>query len=371
VEVPATCQAAVLVEYGRPLEIREVPIPEVEPNAILIRVEMAGVCGTDVHLHQGAVGAPVILPVIPGHEGLGRIARLGQGRTHDAVGEPLRPGDRILWSHAWCGRCYWCDIAREPTLCRNATTYGLRQSEEQPFLTGSFAEYEYLVPNTRVVKVPEELSNEEVVGASCAFRTVVSAYDRLNRVGGVGTQDSVVILGAGPIGLYSTLLATEGGAGQTIVVGAPRARLELAREWGADHVINLDEVPDPSQRKAEVLKLTSGRGADVVVEAAGVLSAFGEGLEMVRPGGRYLEIGQTHGAATTPVAPAKIHDNLVVIGNKSATIVHFYKALHFIKNKRHRYAFGKMVSNTYPLTRVNEALASMKAGREIKAAIVP
>jgi D-arabinose 1-dehydrogenase-like Zn-dependent alcohol dehydrogenase len=96
VEVPATCKAAVLVESGRPLEIREVAVPEVEPNAILIRVEMAGVCGTDVHLHQGAVGAPVILPVIPGHEGLGRIARLGQGRTHDALGEPLSPGDWLI-----------------------------------------------------------------------------------------------------------------------------------------------------------------------------------------------------------------------------------------------------------------------------------
>lgn len=370
-EVPKKSRAAVLVEYSKPLEIREFPIPEVEPNAILVKVEMAGICGSDIHLWHGRLGVKVLLPNVPGHEGLGRIAKLGEGRTHDVMGEPIHVGDRILWAYAWCGNCYWCDIAREPTFCEKAVTYGFRRTDDQPYLTGSFAEYEYLVPKTKVVKVSEELSNEEVVGVSCAFRTVVSSFDRLNQVGGVGIQDSVLILGAGPIGLYSILLSVEGGAGQTIVIGAPKRRLDLAKEWGADHVINIDEMPNPAQRKAEVLRLTSRRGADVVVEAAGVLEAFGEGLEMIRGGGRYLEIGQTSGARTTPITPAKIHDNLVVIGNKSATIASYYKALQFIKNKRHKYSLGKIVTNKFSLDQVNQALASMEAGREIKPVLVP
>ncbi len=142
-----------MLGYGKPLEIREFDIPDVQPNGILLKVEMAGICGTDVHLCRGTFGTKVLLPNVPGHEGVGRILKLGEGRTHDAVGEPLHIGDRILWSHAFCGSCYWCDIVRKPTLCQKAILYGVRRFEDQPYLRGSFAEYEYLVPHTKVLKI--------------------------------------------------------------------------------------------------------------------------------------------------------------------------------------------------------------------------
>jgi len=365
-EIPIKSKAAVLVEYGKPLQIREYSIPEVEPRGILVKVEMAGICGTDIHQWHGRHGIKAPLPHIPGHETLGRIVKLGKGRNQDAAGEPLNIGDRIMWAHVECGECYWCKIARQPTLCAKRTYYAFRCSDNYPHLMGGFAEYEYVIPPTEVVKVPEELTEEEAIGAGCAFRTAVAAYERL---GGVGIQDDVLIQGAGPIGLYSLLLAIESGAKKTIVVGAPKARLDLARKWGADHVINIDEISDPSQRKDQILDLTNGRGPDIVIEGSGVPTAFNEGLEMIRKGGRYLVIGQTSEVTTSITPSVVVFKGLDIIGICSATIVHYYKALQFIKNKRSKYSFADIVTNKYSLEQVNEALAAMEAGKEIKPVI--
>ncbi|MBA7578974.1 5-exo-hydroxycamphor dehydrogenase [subsurface metagenome] len=317
---------------------------------------MAGICGTDVHQHNGDLTIKSPLPNIQGHETIGRIVKLGNGRVHDVSGEHLKIGDRIMWIHVDCGECYWCEVVRRPVLCANRFGYGFA-------LRGGFAEYTYIIPATKVVKVPDELADEEAIGAGCAFRSVVAGFERL---GGIGLQENVVIQGAGPIGLYSLLLAVEGGAGKTIVIGAPKKRLDLALKWGADHVINIDEIKDPAQRKEQILDLTNGRGPEIVVEGSGVPVAFNEGLEMIQKGGKYLVMGQTS-AATIPVAPGIIvGKNLRVIGSASADITHVYRALQFIKNKRTKYPFADLVSNKYQLEQINDALANMEAGTEIK-----
>jgi len=363
VEIPKTSKAAVLEEYGKPLQIREVPIPEVEPRGILVKVEMAGICGTDVHQQRGELTIKSPLPNIQGHETIGRIMKLGAGRTQDAAGEPLKIGDRIMWAHADCGECYWCEIAREPVLCAKRSGYGFAPPSA---LRGGFAEYEYVTPATKVVRVPDELTEEEAIGVGCAFRSVVAGYERL---GGIHFQENVVIQGAGPVGLYSLLMGIEGGAGKVIVIGAPEGRLDLAKKWGASHVINIDNVKDPAQRKEQVLALTHGRGPEVVIECSGIPAAFNEGLDMIQKGGRYLVMGQTS-AATLPVAPGIITGKgLTVVGSVSAAIPHFYKALQFIKNKRTKYPFADIVTTKYRLEQINDALANMASGIEIKPVI--
>lgn len=366
VEIPQKSKAAVLVEYGKPLQFREYPIPEVEPRGILVKVEMAGLCGTDVHQWRGNLIRKAPLPNIPGHETIGKIVKLGKDRTQDVSGERLKVGDRIMWGHVDCGECYWCTIARQPTLCAKKTLYAFRCSEEYPHLMGGFAEYEYVIPRTEVAKIPDELTDEEVIGVGCAFRTVVAAYERL---GGIGVQDDVLIQGAGPIGLYALLLAIEGGARKTIVVGAPKARLDLAKRWGADYVINIEEITDPAKRRDQILELTSGRGPDIAIDCSGVAAAFSEGLDIIRKGGRYLIIGQTSEVLTS-IPPGRIvYKGLDILGNLSATIPHFYKALQFIKNKRTKYPFADIVTNKFRLEQINEALAAMEAGKEIKPVI--
>jgi L-iditol 2-dehydrogenase len=362
-EIPKTSKAAVLEEYNKPLQIHEIPIPEVEPMGILVKVEMAGICGTDVHQSHGTLTIKPPLPNLQGHETIGRIVKLGAGRVIDIAGEPLKVGDRIMWAHADCGQCYWCEVARDTVLCAARQGYGFADPK---FLRGGFAEYEYITPITKVVKVPNELTEEEAIGVGCAFRTVVAAYERL---GGICFQENVVIQGAGPVGLYALLMAVESGAGKVIVVGAPAIRLELARKWGASEVISIDEVKDPLQRKEKILSLTNGRGPELVVECSGVPGAFNEGLDMVQKGGRYLVIGQTS-ANTIPMAPGIITGKgLTVVGSPSAAIQHFYKALLFIKNRKTQYPFADIVTTKYRLEDINEALANMASGKEIKPVI--
>jgi L-iditol 2-dehydrogenase len=360
-DIPEKCRAAVLVEYGEPLEIRELSVPDVEPGGILVKTEMASICGTDVHQWRGE-GRPAHLPLVPGHESVDRVVKLGKGGKNDCAGEPLQVGDRIMWSHVSCGNCYPCEVLQQRNLCENRFSYGYNYS-----LTGSFAEYEYVVPGSEVVKVPEELSNEEVIGACCAFRTAVAAFERLK---GAQIQSSVVVQGAGPVGLYCTLLADLSGARQIIVIGAPEKRLGLARKWGADHVIDIGKQPDPIRRQSEIMDLTSGKGPDVVVEASGFPEAFAEGLDIVRRGGTYLVIGQTSPRKITMAPGTVVWKHLQILGQCGAEIRHYYRALQIIKNNRGRYPFAEIITNKFSLDRINEAYASMEAGKDIKPAIV-
>jgi threonine dehydrogenase-like Zn-dependent dehydrogenase len=366
--IPNKSRAAVIVNYNKPFEIREFQIPEVVPGAILVKIEMAGICGTDVHQQRGEIGVKPRLPVIPGHEAIGRIIKMGDGRTRDCTGTVLSIGDRIMWTHISCGECSYCTDFNQPNLCENRISYGMSCAEDYPYLTGAFSEYVYILPKADVVRVPEELSNEEVIGVCCAFRTAVSAFERLS---GIGNQRSIVIQGSGPVGLYSTLLAVEGGASTTIVVGAPALRLKLAKKFGANHIINIDEQ-DFNKRKRQILELTNGKGPDIVVEASGAPIAFREGMEMVRRGGRFLIIGQSSSEAEQSIIPGLIMiKHLEIIGNCSATIRHYYRAIQFIKNKRGKYPFGDMVTNKYSLDQINLAIEAMAAGKEIKPVIIP
>lgn len=362
-DVPATCKAAILEEYGQPLVIGEVAIPPVEPRGILVKVELAGICGTDVHQQKGELSIRAPLPCIPGHETIGRIVKLGEGRTTDAAGEPLQVGDRIMWAHADCGKCYWCQIAHDFVLCASRSGYGFAPVAA---LRGGFAEYEYVTPATQVVKVPGELSDEEVVGVGCAFRSVVAGYERFGKL---DLMTDVVIQGCGPIGLYSTVVARESGARSIIVVGAPANRLDLAKRWGADHVIDIERHPSAEERKEIILELTQGRGPENVVEASGVPAAFVEGLELIQKGGKYLVMGQSSMGLATVMPSLVTSKALTIVGSVSASIRHFYFALQFIKTKREKYPFADLVSGKYRLEDINEALANMESGKEIKAVI--
>lgn len=122
--VPKTSRAACVVAYQEPLELRDVPIPdEIEPGAILVKTEVASICGSDVHLWQGELGiaSRIPLPVILGHEMIGRVVRLGPGVQTDTAGQSLQEGDRIVWTHASCGNCYLCTVTHQATLCGGKT----------------------------------------------------------------------------------------------------------------------------------------------------------------------------------------------------------------------------------------------------------
>ncbi len=191
-------KAAVLAAYEKPLEIREYPaVDRVAPGEVLVRVEMAGICGTDVHLWLGQLSIP--LPVVLGHETAGRIETIGAGLEKDWRGAPLKIGDRITWaSSIVCGECFYCRMKRQPTRCVFRKAYGISYNADQPpHLRGGYAEKILLRAGTSIFRIPDEIPTESVVGGGCALTTAIHGLERCPLTWG----DIVVVQGTGPVGL--------------------------------------------------------------------------------------------------------------------------------------------------------------------------
>jgi threonine dehydrogenase-like Zn-dependent dehydrogenase len=370
---PKTSRAAVVATYGEPIEIRELPVPreeELEPNALLVRVDVASICGSDVHQWDGLVQAlvPASLPIILGHEMMGTVVAFGPGPREDSIGQPLREGDRLLWTHVYCGQCYECRVKHMPTMCRRKKQYMRTNCERFPYLVGGFAQYCYVFPASGRVRIPDGVPDGVASAASCALRTVIHAFDRLGRV---EPHERVVIQGAGPLGLFATAVAADAGVRDLVVIGAPAPRLALARRWGARAVVSVEEAPTAEARLARVRELTGGAGADVVLELSGAPLAFAEGLDFLRPGGRYAVVGQLGGPLTPVQAALIVRKQATILGVQSADIGQFWKALEFVRRTGDRFDYEAMLTTRYPLAKINEAIQSMRAFREIKPLVLP
>ncbi len=364
-----TAKASVLTEFNSPLELRELPLPaRLEPGAALVRTEMAGICGTDVHLWKGQL--PIALPVIMGHETVGRLEQLGEGLERDWTGQPLEPGDRVTWNSAIsCGQCYYCAEKRLPTRCPQRRAYGIGyRCDQPPHLLGGYAEFHYLHPRTTMFKLPDDLPTESVIGAGCGLLTAIHGVERT----GIAWRDNVVVQGAGPVGIAALAVAKSAGAAQVIVIGGPGHRLEMARRFGADQVINIEEVREPKERLEAVRQLTGGHGADVVLECVGLPGAVVEGVELCRDGGKYLVLGHYCDAGPVSFNPHVItRKQLQVFGSWSSEPRHLKQAIEFLRANPERFPFAAMVSHRFPLERANEALAMTANWQSAKSVLVP
>jgi len=363
-----TSSAAVLVEYGAPLQVWDLPIPDTEPGSILVRVEATTVCGTDAHMANGGFPSISHIPLVMGHEIVGRIVELGKGRTKDAVGQELQVGDLIAWAYAWCGECFWCNVAKQPTLCPNSKSYGWGGADTAPYLLGGFSEFAYILPRCKVIKVPEGLDSAIAASTTCSLRTVIHGFEK---IGGVSTIDTVVIQGAGAVGLFALAYALRGGAKHVITIGAPKDRLELASRWGAHSVIDIESTTR-EDRVAAIRDLTDGRGADLVVECAGNSAALTEGFSLVRRGGRYLVLGGQSTGEPAKIMGAQLNiGQLHVAGTVSADISHYYRGLTFADQNQGLFPFATLLGNRYPLSQATDALLAISTGREIRPIIDP
>lgn len=370
---PETSQAAVLVAHDEPIEVQQLPVPEeLERGALLVRIEAATICGSDVHLWDGSLaGSQAIdLPVIPGHEMIGRIVAFGEEAELDSYGVPLAAGDRILFTHAVCGHCYYCQTPNLSTLCTNRKAYMMSNCSRPPYLVGGFAEYAYVFPMAGRIRVPDTVDTAVASASSCALRTVMHSFERLGKV---EPWHTVVVQGAGPLGLFATAVANHSGAQKVITLGAPDERLAIARRFGATDVVSVAENSTPDKRIEAVRDLTGGDGGDIVFEFSGARSAFAEGIEMCRYGARYVVTGQIDkpGQEVT-VRPGMItRRQLSVLGTWSGDISHCWQALSFVENTQDKYDFAAMLTNRYGLDEVTVALTRMRNLEEIKPVIVP
>lgn len=361
-------RGVVLRAFNEPLTLESAPVPEAGPGAVVARIELGGICGTDVHLHHGNL--PIPTPVILGHEAVGRVAQLGEGVTTDFNGTPLQIGDLIAWaSNIPCGQCYWCVVEKERTLCERRKVYGINQRfDQEPRLSGGWAEYIYLQPGSAIFRVPDGISPLQAIALGCAGPTAVHGVLDLIRI---KAGETVVVQGSGPVGLAAAMYAQLAGAVKTIIVGGPASRLDLAREIGVGDVhIDIFTQTDPEERRELVMRETpGGRGADVVLECAGVPSAVPEGFELARRNARFLVLGQYTDRGAVPINPHIItRKQLQVYGSWAFAESHYARYVETLPLLAERYDLTRLVT-PYPLADANQALADMGAGKVMKAVL--
>jgi len=360
--ISVTSRAAVITAPRQPIEIWDIPIPALEPGALLVRVEISTLCGTDVHRWHGDLGAGPG-PFVTGHEPCGVVEQMNGERT-DILGAPVRLGDRVVWSYVSCGHCYWCAVALQPCVCPYRMSWGHNPVDQFPHLLGSCAEYMYVPPSCQIVHVPELVSSASAAASACAYRTVMHGFDCL---GALRSHETVLVQGSGPLGIFAATVAREHGAKTVLVTGAPMARLEMARRMGADAVLNIEAVTDIAERREWVYEHTAGRGADVVIQAA-TSAAVPEGLRMLRAGGRYVSIG-AGGAAELPVGD--LPQEMTFFTIRSGEPRHWLQALDFLASRWTNYPFEEMTDRTYRLDAINDAMAAMAGFELVKAVIDP
>lgn len=357
---------AVLVEANRPIEVWERPMREPAAGEVLLRGELAGICGTDVHLWKGEV--PIPGPIGLGHEGIAKIEELGEGVATDYAGAPVKVGDRVYWVPVHpCHRCYECTVEQEPTHCLNMLAALLRDAGESPSV--AYSEFSWLPSGMPFYRIPDDTPPEAVIAFGCAMPTMLQG---LERVGGIAVNQTVAIQGCGPVGLASTLLAKISGAREIIVLGAPKRRLEMAERLGATATINLDEVKSADDRIARVRELTGGRGAEVVIEAAGAVSAFGEGIQLAAKGGRYLIVGLWSAPGTVPVEPRYLNNmNLRIIGTALFLGRHVHGAIQVARRHHRDFPMAAAVTHRFPLADAQKGLEAVARLESVKAVILP
>ncbi len=361
-------RVAVIPKPNSPVEIREVPEPQLESDSALLNVEFSEVCGTDVYLQQGRLqGVPY--PLVPGHVSVGRLSKI-RGQLCDLEGRAFREGDRVTFLdvHRTCNACWYCLVAKASTRCPQRKVYGITYGLDDG-LCGGWADQVYLKPNTRVIRLDADA--ETFMAGGCALPTALHAVER----GDIAIGDTVLVLGSGPVGINSIMLALMRGALRVLCIGAPAHRLATAREVGASEVLNFEDH-DEQQRLDWLLARTNSRGADVTIEATGAPDAVVQAMRFTRDAGRVVIVGQytDHGAVSSFNPHLDLNrKHLEVRGCWGSDFSHFYRGGQIVSDPVRSAPWMKLKTrlSRYGLDHANQALADVKTGRVMKALIEP
>jgi len=346
-------RVAVLRAYGGEFELREYPVPDVEPGAILVRLTRAGICGSDLHIWRGEMKE--VYGAMPsdltfGHEMCGRVERLGPGVTTDSMGQPLGEGDRVTYLYFFpCGRCPVCLHDEMGSCPRKARPN--RVAGTPPYFNNAYGDYYYLRPGHFVFKIPDEISDDVATPSNCALSQVLYGLRRA----GLRAGHALVVQGAGGLGINAVAVARDMGADTVIVIDRLPERLTLARAFGADHTLSTAELTTAEQRVEAVKELTGGFGADVVADFVGYPDVIPEGLRMLRGGGCYLEVGSiAPGNVFSYDATALVRGNARLVATSNYSPWALEQALAFLRRNRRRFPFERVVSHVFPLERISE-----------------
>ncbi len=361
-----TARAAVMTAPNTDLEIVEYPLPPVVAGCVLVKINCCTICGSDLHTWQGRRKSP--LPIILGHEIVGTIVELGKGVTHDSGDQPLEVGDRITWTIMdSCGKCFYCRQKGLMMKCRDLKKYGHDSCATTPHFLGGFAEYCFISPGTCIIKVPKNLSDEEIAPANCTLSTAVAAWEALE----IQPFETILIQGAGALGFYAAALARFYGCRRIIVTDILDHRLAAIKNFGATHTINTRHMKD-EQIVDAVRSITGPYGADCGMEAAGVPSLIPAGLKCLRTGGRYVLVGTVFtGADYSYDAGDMVFRMLTVKGIHNYDAKHLQMGVDFLSMTRDIYPYKEIVSRRVNLENINEGLHLAAAGEAVRVAVLP
>ncbi|MBI1886591.1 MAG: alcohol dehydrogenase catalytic domain-containing protein [Chloroflexi bacterium] len=328
---------------GQPLRIESVPVPAAGDHDALVRVRAAGVCHTELHFLSGLLNLG-IAPLTLGHEIAGEVAEVGSHVRN------VRPGDRVLaYYYQGCGSCRWC-LRAEENLCDNLRA-------EHGFITdGGYAEY-VRVAGRNCLKLPDTLGFEEAATLGCSATTAIHSA---KSIAGIRQGETAVVYGVGGIGYALVQLCKLSGA-DVIAVGRSEERLARAKDLGADATVRAakDDVV------AEVMRLTEGRGADVVFELVGVAETMANAVAMLAKRGRLVLIGYSEDPFTASTVLLVIKE-AVVMASVGNTLAEMKEALDLAGRGKLKAVLG----GTYPLEEANRALDDLKAGRIVGRAVL-
>ena len=360
--------------------IRQVRWPKISRKAALIQIGACGVCGTDLHILRGHWPKPLPWPFTLGHELAGVIVEAGPDFTEDFMGKPLGVGSKVMIPPLMpCGRCYYCvHYPERANKCLTPVYYGRYLGfDKPPHLWGGWAEYVYvdleMLEGTKVYKLPDAMPLR--LGALAEpLTSCIRAFNRAIRAGGFTWGDTVVIQGSGPIGILAIAAAREMGAGRVICVGAPeKPRLELARKFGAAATVNIEELKEPRERVERVREIVGGFGADLVMDCSGHPSAGPEGMEFLRDGGTYVEMGQFTDAGSIATSWHRIcAKDLNVLGSWAFTGNDLPLGVDMLFRARDKYPWLEM-QTLYPFDEdgISRAVSDAMAMKTVKSTIVP
>jgi L-iditol 2-dehydrogenase len=345
---------AVVYEGKENIVIRDVAQPKLDEGEVLLKIDACSVCGTDLRTYRHG-DAKIKPPRILGHEFCGEVV---ESRAGDNA--KIAVGDRVvMYIVLACGNCRYCKVGR-PNLCTSRTTMAYHHD-------GAFAPYMKVparaVAGSQLFKVSGDISSEEMSVAE-PLGCVINAHSRL----GVGLKDTVVVIGAGPIGVMHALVSRLQGAQKVYLLDTAENRLKIAHRFDLDGYAAVK--PDNSHRE-QIKEWTDGFGPDVVIVACSVAAAQADALEIAGKGARVEFFGGL--PKTKPTAELNSnhlhYKELLVSGSYSEKMTDFQAAYALIQSGR--FPAKKVVTHTLPLDRVTEAFTLMETGEALKVCILP
>ena len=357
-------KAAVCYEFGQPLVVEEVNIDPPQQGEVKVRLAATAICHSDVHLVRGEWGGD--LPVVAGHEAAGVVEEVGQNVTL------TKPGDAVVASLLRsCGRCFYCTTG-SPHMCEGAfaleTESRLRNKRGQSLRHGirvaAFAEYA-IVDQSQVVPISADMPLDRAALLACG---VITGLGAVVNTAQVESGSSVVVIGAGGVGLNAVQGAVLAGAHPIIAMDILDTKLTAARAFGATHTINAGQK-DAFQ---VVRELTYGRGADYVFVTVGNATAVAQSLKMIRWAGTVVIVGIPKEGATVPLPVGDlVWEGWRVIGSRMGSTRLSVDVPRLVELYLHgRLKLDELITARYPLEQINEAIEAMETGEALRNVIV-